>query len=83
MTTEMQKDIADLNTAALKLATRMLGMAPDWAINALDHAVKSGGRIVMELGPFPDPKRVSLVLIEPEGSRITICNQSWELQELH
>lgn len=81
--TEIKQDIADLNTAALKLATRMLGMAPDRAINALDHAVKSGGRIVMELGPFPDPKRVSLVLIEPEGSRITICNQSWELQELH
>lgn len=81
--TELKQDIADMNAAALKLATRLLGVAPDHAVLALEHAIRSGGRIVMELGPFPSPQRVSLVLVEPEGSRITICNQTWQLEELH
>ena len=80
---QMAEEIKALHQNALSIATRMLGTASDTQLQRLEHATRSGARIVMEFGPFPTPRCVSLVMIEAEGRREAICSQFWEIAEMH
>ena len=76
------EQIKNLHEAALTVATSLLAVMPEANAEYLERAIGAGGRIVLELGPLPDMRRVSLAVVEPEGNRVIVCTQSWEIATL-
>ena len=79
----MQHEIKALHEAALNLGTHLMAHTPDTSLAYIEQAIRAGGRIVMELGPLPDMRRVDMVMVEPEGRRVTIASQTWEVATLN
>ncbi len=79
----MQHEIKALHTAALTMGTHLMAGTPDASLAYIEQAIRAGARIVMELGPLPDMRRVDMVVVEPEGRRVTIASQTWEVATLN
>ena len=73
MNIDHKNDFKKLHNAALTIATKMIASLNPEETKWLEHAVKSGGKILMQLGALPDSQRVELVLLEHEGQRTTIA----------
>lgn len=74
MNIDHKNDFKKLHNAALTIATKMIASLNPEETKWLEHAVKSGGKILMQLGALPDCQRVELVLLECEGQRTTIAS---------
>lgn len=77
------EQIKALHEAALTVATSLMAQMPEANATYMESAIQAGGRIVMELGPLPDVRRITLAVLEPEGKRTTVVSQSWEIAGLH
>lgn len=52
------EQIKNLHEAALTVATSLMAVMPEANAEYLERAIGAGGRIVLELGPLPDMRRV-------------------------
>lgn len=78
-----EQNIKDLHEAALKVGTSLIAGIPLHCVDYVEKSIRLGCRLTMELGPLPDVRRVDLVIIEPEGRRIIVASQTWEVADLH
>lgn len=74
METPFTDDYKALHKAALTLSIRMLAALPQSERDAAERATKHGARLLMQLGPLPDCRRVELVLLEREGARHVLAS---------
>ena len=74
MNDDHTNDFKKLHKSALTIATKMIASLNPEQAEWLEHAVKSGGKITMELGALPDCRKVELLLCEHEGQRTTIAS---------
>lgn len=79
----MQNELKNLHEAALQVGTHLMANTPDASLAYIEQAIKAGGRITMEIGPMPDVRRVDVVVIEPEGKRVIVASQTWEVATLN
>lgn len=75
--------IKALHEASLRVATQLMAGVSDANLHYVDQATRAGGRITLELGPLPDMRRVDMVMVEPEGRRVTLASQTWEVADSH
>ena len=66
-------DYLAVRTAAVKLAAGMLATLNAPAKDDCDYAVKSGGKLFLQIGPLPQCLDAEIVLHEPEGGRMSVA----------
>ena len=66
-------DFENLRRAALTVSTRLLGGLTDRQLSTIEKMVRSGGRLILEIGPMPDARTAKLVLVEHEGRRVPLA----------
>ena len=74
MNIDHKNDFKKLHNAALTIATKMIASLNPEETEWLEHAVKSGGKITLELGALPDCQKVELLLREHEGQRTVLAS---------
>jgi hypothetical protein len=73
MKSPFETEFKNLHAAALTLATKMLAELPQGMQDELERGTRQGGKLLMQLGPLPDCRRVELVLREREGATHVIA----------
>ena len=66
---DLNEDFRALAIAAMSVSTRILGTLNGDQAEAVQRAVSSGSRLVLEFGPLPAFESAVLYLVEHEGKR--------------
>ncbi|ABD70548.1 hypothetical protein Rfer_2836 [Rhodoferax ferrireducens T118] len=69
MTSDFTEDFKTLHAAALTLSTKMLAAQHPDQLDFLEHCTKAGAKLLIQIGPLPDCRRVEWVILEREGNR--------------
>jgi hypothetical protein len=78
----MEQAFRDLHRAALAMATHLMATGDDDKLIDVEAGLNGGGKLIIEIGPLPDPQRVQIVLVEPEGRRQVVCGISVRMEAM-
>lgn len=66
---KVHKDFKSLSIAAMRLSGELLMSLSEAQALGVEKAMKAGSRLMLEFGPLPEFKAVTLFLVEVEGTR--------------
>jgi hypothetical protein len=78
----METEFKNLHRAVLAMATKLMASGDDDKLIDVEAGLNGGGKLIIEIGPLPDPQRVQIVLVEPEGRRQVVCGISVRMEAL-